>query len=478
MESVSNNNSVLLINPPESNPGRSTNAPMGLMYIAGVLQENNIPVRILDAFLDGWDSVLAKVREYRPGIVGIACPSYARMHAIKAAELIKRNFPDIIVILGGPHPNLMGYQLLDNYPFIDMVGMGEGEYLMLDLCQGVDPENILGLGFRRNGKIIINQLRPNIEDLDTLPFPAWNLVGPKRYGTGSNLVYNGIDLAKEMGAGISFSRGCIGRCNFCSNYLMWKKWKYRSPGKVADEIESLSRNYGIRCFQFNDDCFSGNKKATIELCNEIMKRGLRIIFSIITRADCVDEDILKSLKESGCYAVSFGIETASPKCLKIMHKPINLEVSAKAIRLVNSFNMFSVALLIAGCVGEDRRTVNETIDFLNRTNPSVIEVANGLKLFPGTELYNLAKQQGVINDGFWLTDYNWKIYTKENSRLRLNIFTSAIQKRKKISENFFVNLLRYHNFVTKEIEYFFKSIFKKIGIDTAKKKKNKPKTAY
>lgn len=472
------NNSVLLINPPESNPGRSTSAPVGLMYIAGVLQENNIPVHILDAFLDGWDSVVTKIREYRPGIVGIACPTYARMHAIKVAKIVKQNFVDTTVILGGPHPTLMGYQLLDNYHFIDMVGMGEGEYLMLDLCWGIEPENIPGLGFRRNDTIIINEPRPNIENLDTLPFPAWNLVQPKRYGTGSNLIYNGIDLAKEMGAGISFSRGCIGRCNFCSNYLMWKKWKYRSANKVAEEIEFLNRNYNIRCFQFNDDCFSVNKKATIELCNEIIGRGLRIIFSIITRADCVDEDILKALKESGCYAISFGIETASPKCLKIMHKPINLEISAKAIQLVNSFNINSVALIIAGCVGENRETINETVDFLNRTNPTVIEVANGLKLFPGTELYNIARQQGVIDDAFWLTDYNWKIYTKENSRLMLNIFTAAIQKREKISKSFFINLLRYHRFITKEIEYFFKSILKKIGINVPKKKKNKPKVAY
>jgi len=471
------NKKVLLINPPESSPGRSTSAPLGLMYIAAVLQVNHISVRILDAFLESWDSITQQINEYRPDIVGIACPTYARVQAIKVAEIVKQNLPDVTVILGGHHPTLMGYQLLENYPFIDLIGIGEGEYLMLDLCKGLKLEDIPGLGFRKNSKIILNASRSNIEDLDNLPFPAWNLVNPIRYGTHRNFVTHGINLAKEAGAGILFSRGCIGRCNFCSNHLMWAKWKHRSTRNVVDEIEFLNRTYNIRCFQFNDDCFSVDKKATIELCVEIIKRNLQILFSIITRTDCVDEDIVKSLKEAGCYSISFGIETASPKLLKIMHKPINIETSARAITLVNSFNIRSVVLLIAGCIGENWQTVNETIDFLKRTNPTDVEVANGIMLFPRTEIYNAAKQRGEIGDSFWLTDYTWKVYTKENSRLTLNIFTAAIQRRKKISRFFLINLLRYHRFAIKEVEYLFKNILKSFGIDVVKKKKFKAKIA-
>ncbi|MDD5505561.1 MAG: radical SAM protein [Candidatus Omnitrophica bacterium] len=471
------NNSVLLINPPENSPGRKTSAPLGLMYIAGVLQRNNVSVHIVDAFLDGWDSVLKKVQEYHPGFVGISCPTYARIQAIKAAETVKKHFPEITIILGGHHPTLMGEQLLVNYPFIDLVAIGEGEYLMLDLCLGKNPEEILGLGYRKNGRIIINKPRPNIENLDDLPLAAWNLVEPKRYGTHSDFTYEGVDLAKEAGADISFSRGCIGRCNFCSNFVMWKKWRHRSPIKVVDEIEFLNHEYGIRCFQFNDDCFSVDKKATLELCAEITKRKLRILFCIVTRADCIDEVLLKALKEAGCYMISFGIETASPRLLKIMHKTIKPEVSEKAIQLANSFNIKTVALVIAGCIGENWKTINETIDFLNKAKPAIVDVANGLRIFPGTELFSLAKGKGAINEDFWLTDYNWKIYTKEVSRLKLNIFTTALQKRKKLSRLMFVNYIHYHKFITKEIEYFFKNLLRKAGINR-KKRKNKVKVAY
>jgi len=470
--------SVLLINPPEGTLGRLTSAPLGLMYIAAVLQENKIPVQILDAFLDGWSSIIPKIKECRPDIVGITCPTYARVQAIKVAEIIKLNFPEIKIVLGGNHPTLMGEQLLSNYSFIDMVGMGEGEYIILDLASGLDPENVQGLGFRKDGKVVINGRRPNIEDLDALPFPAWNLIEVKRYGTHSNFTYNGVDLSREIGADISFSRGCIGRCNFCSNYVMWKKWKHRSVDKVVDEIEFLNKEYGVRYFQFNDDCFSVDKQATIQLCEEIAKRNLKILFCIVTRTDCIDEAILKALKDAGCYMISFGIETASPRLLKIMHKPINIEISAKAIKLVNSFGIKTVALVIAGCVGEDYATINETIDFLNCTNPSFVDVANGLRIFPGTELFNIAKQKGFIDESFWLTDYNWKVYIKENSRLRLNIFTAAIQNRQKLSKIFLINLIRYHRFTTKEIGVFFKGILKKVGIEISRKNKNKPKVAY
>ncbi|PIQ87972.1 MAG: hypothetical protein COV73_01320 [Candidatus Omnitrophica bacterium CG11_big_fil_rev_8_21_14_0_20_43_6] len=260
--------------------------------------------------------------------------------------------------------------------------------------------------------------------------------------------------------------------------MMWKKWKHRSVDKVVDEIEFLNKEYGVRYFQFNDDCFSVDKQATIQLCEEIAKRNLKILFCIVTRTDCIDEAILKALKDAGCYMISFGIETASPRLLKIMHKPINIEISAKAIKLVNSFGIKTVALVIAGCVGEDYATINETIDFLNCTNPSFVDVANGLRIFPGTELFNIAKQKGFIDESFWLTDYNWKVYIKENSRLRLNIFTAAIQNRQKLSKIFLINLIRYHRFTTKEIGVFFKGILKKVGIEISRKNKNKPKVAY
>ncbi len=442
---------VLLINPPESGQGSATAAPLGLMYIAAVLQKAGIEVRILDAFLEGWPSVKAALEAYGPDLVGVACQTYARVPAVKVAGIVKEYQPGLPVIFGGHHPTLMPRQVLGHYTHVDFICIGEGEPLMLELCQGVPLADIAGLGYRKEGACVINQLRTELTNLDELPMPAWDLVDPRRYGTNCDYVFDGVDLSREPGANITYSRGCIGRCNFCSSYQMWKKWKFRSPQNVIAEMELLNKKYGIRCFQFNDDCFSVNKQATLDFCRLITERGMKIYFSIVTRTDCVDEEILRALKAAGCYAISFGIETASPRLLKIIHKPIKIERSLEAIRLVNTFGIRSLALIIAGNVGETIESINETIDFLQKAQPTAIGVANGLMLFPGTEVYRNAVKQGFISDDFWLSDYNWKVYTAEVSRLRLNIYVAAIHARRKLFTFFPLNALQYHRFFSREV---------------------------
>lgn len=468
---------VLFINPPESGRGGYFSPPLGILYCAGVLQKNNIPVKIIDGCIDGWDALIKKAIEFKPTIIGITCPTYARSKAIKAAEIVKKEIPGAKIILGGAHPTVAGRHLLEHYPFIDMIAMGESDFLVLDICNGIKPENIPGLGFRKGKEIILNAKRPNIETLDAIPFPAWDLIDPKKYFTDDRGVFENVDLDTEPCAFLIFSRGCIGSCNFCSNKLTWNRWRHRSPENIADEIELINKKYNIRHFHFNDDCFSADAQATIALCNEILKRKLKIFFDIVTRVDCVDEKIVKSLKAAGCYRISFGVETASPRLLKTMGKPVNMDKAVKSIQLTIDSGMQADVFIIAGCLGETWETVNETIDFLKRITGARVSVGPGLMVFPGTRLYEHAKSGKFIDDDFWLTDYNWRIYTAENSRMKLNIYAEALRKRQKLSRYFIVNALRYHKFITKEAEYRIKELFAKFGLHK-KEKKNKYKVAY
>lgn len=468
---------VLLINPPESGRGSYSSSPLGLLYCAGVLQKNNIPVKVIDGFMDGWDVLMKKAVQFNPAIVGISCPTYARSKALRVAELVKKELPGIKVILGGPHPTIMGRQLLEHYPFVDMIAMGESEFLISDICNGLKPEAIPGLGFRKGQRIILNDKRPNIEALDTIPFPAWNLIEPAKYFTDDRGIFEDVNLDAEPCAFLVFSRGCIGNCNFCSNKLTWNRWRHRSPENMADEIEAIHKEYGIRHFHFNDDCFSADPKAAVGLCDEIQKRKIKIFFDIVTRVDCIDERLVKSLKAAGCYKISFGIETASPKILKIMGKPVNMERAIKSIQLTISRGVQADIFIIAGCLGETCETVNETIDFLNNITPTRVSVVPGLMVFPGTRLYEHAKRESFINDDFWMTDYNWKVYTAENSRLRLNVFAQALRKHEKLSRYFALNALKYHRFVTKELEYRLKELFARLGL-RKKEKRYKYKVAY
>lgn len=467
---------VLLINPPESGMGDHSFPPLGLLYIAGVLQKNGISVKIVDGFLDGWGAIENLIKDYHPDIIGITCHTYARIQALKIAKLAKDIIRDVKIVTGGAHPTIMGKEMLENFPYIDIVAIGEGDYTLLELCQGKDYSGISGIGYRKNGQIIINPPRKNIEDLDSIPFPAWDLLDLKRYPPDGRGVYRGIDLDKEPCIPVVFSRGCIGSCNFCSNRLMWAKWRHRSPGNMLEEIGLLNRHFNIKRFVFNDDCFSVDRKATIQLCREIVERRLKIVFDIVTRTDCIDSEVLEALRDAGCYRINYGIETASPSLLKTMGKPPDVDISENAIKLTNSYGIRSTALFIAGSVGETPETINETIDFLTRTQPDRIGVGRGLMIFPGTRLYKLAKEKGVINDDFWLSGYLWKIYTVENSRIWLNIFGNAIEKRHKLSRSTAINLIRNHRFVSKEIEYFVKDFF--VRCKLKKEKKTKYKVAY
>jgi len=468
---------VLFVNPPESGRGTYSSPPLGILYCAGVLQQHNVPVKITDGCIDGWDTVIKKAIEFKPTIIGVTCPTYARSKALKVSKILKKELPGANIILGGPHPTVMGHHLLRHYPFVDMIAMGESDFLILDICNGIKPENIPGLGFRKDREIVLNDKKPNIETLDTVPFPAWDLIDPRKYFTDDRGVFENTDLDAEPCAFLIFSRGCVGNCNFCSNKLTWKGWRHRSPKNVADEIELINKKYGIRHFHFNDDCFSANAQVSVGLCDEIVKRKLRIFFDIVTRVDCIDGNLLKSLKAAGCYKISFGIETASPELLKMMGKPVNADQAIKSIQLTGASGIQADIFIIAGCVGETWETVNETIDFLNRITPARTSVSPGLMIFPGTRLYEYAKKENFINDDFWLTDYNWKIYTAENSRMKLNVYAEALRKRQKLSRYFTINALRYHKFVTKEAEHGIKELLAKYGL-YKKEKKYKHKIAY
>jgi radical SAM superfamily enzyme YgiQ (UPF0313 family) len=184
---------------------------------------------------------------------------------------------------------------------------------------------------------------------------------------------------------------------------------------MADELEFLYLKYGIRHYWFADDAMTVNKEASMAVCDEIMRRNLKIAFFVTTRTDCVDEALLRKLKEAGCYEISFGIETGSPLLLEKMSKENDIETSEKAIYLAKKAGIKVTALMIIGNIGESEKTVEDTINFLRRTNPDTIGTVGGLWVLPGTKVYRECKKIGFIDDDFWLTDKPYKVYTVDLS---------------------------------------------------------------
>lgn len=414
---------VLLVNPHGTEQEGFTNPPLGLLYIAGTLLRHGFEVRVVDGCLDGLTAIRTALIDFRPDLVGITCLTPGRKNAVACADLAKSLNPSVKVVMGGVHPTIMYQQMMEHYPSIDYIVLGEGEITFLELAQGKDPAEVAGLVCRKDGRITKTGPRDYVANLDDLPFPAWHLVDLSRYPAIDTGVYNGIDLQQTPRISVVFSRGCKGHCNFCSTWWVWKGWRRRSARNMADEIEMLYRDHGVRHFCFADDSMTVDRQATIDLCDEIIARSLKIVFHVTTRTDCVDELMLRKLKDAGCYKIAFGIETGSQKLLESMNKENDLESTERAITLAKQAGLLTSALIMVGNPGETEETIGETNDLLRRTQPHNVCTVGGVWIFPGTKLYQSCKRQGFIDDDFWLGDEPYKVYTMEHSPEKLHELT-------------------------------------------------------
>jgi anaerobic magnesium-protoporphyrin IX monomethyl ester cyclase len=417
---------VLLVNPPGTAQDGFSNPPLGLLYLAGTLLKRGLEVRVVDGCLDGFDGIRDVVKKWCPGIVGITCLTPGRNRALEVARLVKECGSSTKVVLGGAHPTIMYRQLLEHHGHVDAVVLGEGEMSLLEIAQGRDLAEIDGIAFRRDAQIVKTRQRKYVEDLDQIPFPAWALIDIKRYSARGEGIVNGIDLSIEPRVSVIFSRGCVGHCDFCSTWWIWRGWRHRSASNMADELELLREQYGLKHFCFADDALTIDRQATIDLCDEIRARSLKIAFFATTRTDCVDEEVLHKLKEAGCYQVSFGIETGSPELLRRMNKENDIENSERAIALSRKVGLRVSALLIVGNVGETAESVKETVGFLKRTRPDEIGCVGGLWVLPGTKVYRECRRSGLVDDEFWLGDAPYKLYTREHSVAKLERFRQEI----------------------------------------------------
>ncbi|MBC8508682.1 MAG: cobalamin B12-binding domain-containing protein [Chloroflexi bacterium] len=429
---------VLLVAPHRLDQLGFNNPPLGLMYLAGTLKAHDIDVQIADGYYLHWDGIRERLQSYQPDIVGITALTPSRKTAIGIAKWAKKYNKNIITVLGGVHPTIMWKQVMENYPSIDICVIGEGEFTLLDIAQGKPPAEIKGIVYRQNNQIVKNPDREKIADLDLIPFPAWDCVDITRYPPRSVEgieSFRGIDLTKEIRMPVIFSRGCIGHCTFCSTWWVWAGWRCRSPQNMADELEILHRQYGIRHFVFEDDIFSANMDAAKSLCDEIISRRLGIAWFATTRVDCVDEELLRKMEQAGCYAISYGIESGSKEILNQMGKEATVLQAENAIRMTKEAGLKALCLLIIGNVGETSETINETIGFLIKTNPDGLGSVGGLWVLPGTALYQRVKRAGLINDDFWLGDEPYMVYYGDHTGKEIKEYGLAILNRLKLWGN-------------------------------------------
>lgn len=360
--------------------------PLGVMYLSSYLKKFNYDTKIVDCnaemsdyrnshsideIIDRYFHTKLKemINKYDPIIIGInVFASENFQNAIHLSSSIKKYSPNIPIVLGGIHPTIFHREILENYDFIDYVIIGEGEISFYNLVEAIRSSNIQriseidGIAFRSGTNITVKPKTTFISNLDDLPFPD----------------YDGIDMDKYTSRftkrlDIITSRSCPFQCNFCSmNLVHGRRWRPRSVNNVVDEIEFLIDRYKINHFSFMDDNLTINKKRTMELFGEIMKRGIQIKFCTINglSVKTLDKDIIEIMKKAGMYQTCLGIESGSDYIRnEVVGKNLSRDKIYEVVRLCKENKVEIEAFFILGMPGETKDTLNETRKLIKEINP-------------------------------------------------------------------------------------------------------------
>lgn len=418
-------------------------APLGLLYIAAFLRERikDIEIKITDGTRIGYDRSVEEIRSFKPDVVGISFYTSVALSAYKLVNLLKEESPGLLVVLGGPHASALPYEGLAQSK-ADIIAIGEGEQTFFEIIKNYKQngplskrgwERVDGIAYRADNGICLTPGRELIENLDSIPLPARDLIDPR--------LYSGFYLTRNTPeATMSFSRGCLSSCTFCAN-LLWKNplpsLRSRSPKHIADEIELLKDRFGIREILEYSGSFNSNVNA-IAICEELIKRKLNITWKTSIRAHPLPEILVKKMADSGCWYVQLGIESANPQTLKGVRKNITLEQVKQACVLLKKYNMRILGFFMLYNVWEEngqlmfedskmsRNTVKLAERMLNEKLLDYISLFDTIP-YPGSPLYDIALRHNLIKKELL---GNWDEWLRNRAQI---INLPGISKKERIN---------------------------------------------
>lgn len=394
---------------------------LGLGYIAAFLRENGYAVSMLDPEAQRIDcsSLIRKIRMDSPDLIGISATTPDFANALKISELVRKNI-NAFILLGGIHGSSLPEHIIEEYPGIfDAICIGEGEITTLEICKFLKGEikslsEIKGICFRDGERIIRTQPRPFIEDLDSLPFPARDLIDLNLYRP------HAFNFRRGKTVTIITSRGCPFRCIFCASKLtLGGNFRARSPDNILKEIKHLIERYNVNHILIQDDTFTFDINRAKEICRKIIEAKLKIEWFCFSQVTKIDEELLYLMKKAGCYSVGFGIESVDKEVLKFMRKPITVEASRDAIQAAKKHGLRVQAYFIFGNKGDNKETIEKTIKFACETSP-ILAFFNKLVAYPGTEIF-----KEYFRDNY--DNINWRDFVS----LGINVTLSSNQLSKR-----------------------------------------------
>jgi anaerobic magnesium-protoporphyrin IX monomethyl ester cyclase len=342
--------------------------PMGILYLATCLSENNFDVSILDQFARNFsnEETINWIKKEDPDILGFSTITTAgtgRSSAKIARNVKEKINPNIKILFGNYHATFNDARILNKYPFIDGCVRGEGENTLLEIVEKIEKgqgfEGIRGLTYQDNGRIIKNEDRPLIKNIDTLPFPNRKLLGKVEY---KNKV-EGLDLSVGKFTSAASSRGCAFKCSFCSSSMFWGNWRPRSPENIVEEL-SILEDQGYQNLLWVDDNFTISKKRLLKLSYLLKKEQFEFNWMAEGRVTQSSIELLNAMKQMGCKILSYGVESGSQRILDWYNKKINLQQVHNAIKNSKKVGIDMVlANFIVGAPIETREEIINTLDF-------------------------------------------------------------------------------------------------------------------
>ena len=415
---------ILLINVPSRRGKGGMCLPLGLLYVGGIIERAGHSVTIIDPYCNDVDLITFdkgdfsifdnKIKAYNPKIIGFGgiASSYGRTK--KLSEYIQQMYPDIFQIAGGPLASI--YELLLSKTHISLVFHGETENTFPQFLEKIERnenwEGMGGVSYRKGDQVIRNPLAPQIDDLDTVPYPSYHLVKLEDYyksiydvvesfATDSTPNFDREKVLEKISTDGSLipiitSRGCTNKCSFCYRHM--KGHRQHSVAYVINHIKFLYAHYGIRGFEFADELFNHKNEWVMEFCDALDHEKLDIYYRVLgARVDRIDRDMLQRLKETGCIDINYGQESGSETILKEYKKGVTVKKNKEITLLTKTIGLLCPVQIVIGSPGENQSTINETIQFLidvKAGSPSI----NYLLPFPETPIWQYVIDNDLIPD--------------------------------------------------------------------------------
>lgn len=369
-------------------------APLGLCYLASALEEDKHKVEIIDAAVEGLsiERIIRRITDFSPDVIGITTFTVSVYSVYELAKEIRRRFPGIKIVVGGPHITSNPNDLLKT-PEIDIAVIGEGEVAFKELIEaikkGQDLDKVKGLAYRVGEHIFFTPPRSFISDMDILPFPARHLIPIQLYKPQPN------DQKRLPKLSMISSRGCPYSCIFCDKNVFKNVYRTFSPKYIVDEMSHLVNEFKARDIAFVDSTFTPNKNRVYRIVQEIKNSNLDVTWTCSVRADVLDKQLLKEMKDAGCWRVRLGIESGNEEVLKFIKKGITKYQVRKVVNWVYELDLEPKAFFMIGHLIDTKETIEETINFACSLplKDITVQVNTPLK---NTPQYQLAEQHGKV----------------------------------------------------------------------------------